>query len=163
MLSANRSMRCFRLAPIHAHQLLVSFLLPTTRKGRGPPENELHLCHAVAKHYSLNQCVHFLQRSLLGCHFPTKAPHFGPQGLDFIGLTAPQHHRLPPSLTLGSAPCHNNVASLGPRCTNRRFTEMLAAAYICPSEQYPSRRQQQLRLRADGRVGQSFRVHQPPL
>jgi hypothetical protein len=103
--------------------LLVSFLLPTTRKGRGPPENELHLCHAVAKHYSLNQCVHFLQRGLLGCHFPTKAPHFGPQGLDFIGLTAPQHHRLPPSLTLGSAPCHNNVASLGPRCTNRKLID----------------------------------------
>ena len=111
--SANRSMRCFRLAPIHAHQLLVSLLLPTTRKGRGPPKNELHLCHAVAKHHSLNQCVHFLQRGLLGCHFPTKVPHFGPQGLDFIGLTAPQHHRLPPSLTLRSAPCHNNVASLG--------------------------------------------------
>jgi hypothetical protein len=115
MLSANRSMRCFRRAPMHAHQFLLSLLLPTTRKGRGSPENELHLRLAVAKHHSLNQCVHFRQLGLLGRHFPTKVPHFGPQGLDFIGLTAPQHHRLPPSLTLRSAPCHNNAASPGLR------------------------------------------------
>jgi hypothetical protein len=39
----------------------------------------------------------------LGRHFPTKVPHFDPQGLDFIGLASPQHHhRLPPLLTLGS-------------------------------------------------------------
>jgi hypothetical protein len=45
-------MRCFRRAPNQAHQLLASVLLPTTRKGRGPPKNELHLGHAVAKrHY----------------------------------------------------------------------------------------------------------------
>jgi hypothetical protein len=75
--------------------LPLSLFLPTTRKGRGSPKNELHLRHAVAKHHSLNQRVHFLQLGLLGRHFPTKVPHFGPQGLDFIGLTAPQHHRLP--------------------------------------------------------------------
>jgi hypothetical protein len=98
---------------MHAHQFLLSLLLPTTRKGRGSPKNELHLRLAVAKHHSLNQRVHFLQLGLLGRHFPTKVPHFGPQGVDFIGLTAPQHHRLPPSLTLRSAPCHNNAASPG--------------------------------------------------
>src|SRR6516164_9061503 len=100
--SASRSMRCFRRAPIQAHQLLVSVLLPTTRKGRGPPKNELHLSHAVAKHHSLNQCVHFLQLGSLGRHFPTEGPHFGPKGLDFVGLTAPHHcrHRPPPSVTL---------------------------------------------------------------
>jgi hypothetical protein len=85
--------------------------LPTTRNGRGPPNNELHLCHAVAMHHSLNQCVYFLQRGLWGFPFPTKVPHFGLQGLDFSGLTAPQHHRLL-SLTLRLAACHNNAASL---------------------------------------------------
>ena len=36
--------------------------------------------------------------------------------LDFIGLAAPNNtHRLPPSLMLRSAPCHNNAASPGPR------------------------------------------------
>jgi hypothetical protein len=80
--------------------LPLSLLLPTTRKGTGSPKNELHLRHPVAKHHSLNQCVHFLQLGLLGRHFPTKVPHFGPQGVDFIGLTAPHHHRLPPSLML---------------------------------------------------------------
>jgi hypothetical protein len=93
--------------------LPLSLLLPTTRNGRGSPKNELHPRHAVAKHHSLNQRVHFLQLGLLGRHFPTKVPHFGPQGVDFIGLTTPQHHRLPPSLTLRSAPCHNNAASPG--------------------------------------------------
>jgi hypothetical protein len=122
MLSANRSMRCLRWAPIHAHQLPLSFLLPTTRKGRGSPKNELHLRHAVAKHHSLNQCVHFLQLGPLGRQIPTKVPHFGPQGVDFIGLTAPQHHRLPPSLTLRSAPCHNNAASPGLRYGRKSHT-----------------------------------------
>src|ERR1700741_4968353 len=36
--SANKSMRCFRRAPMHAHQLALSLLLPTTGKGRGSPE-----------------------------------------------------------------------------------------------------------------------------
>ena len=67
-------MRCFRRAPIQAHQLLASVFLATTRKGRGPPKNELHLGHAVAKHQSLNQRVHFLQVVPLGRHFPTKVP-----------------------------------------------------------------------------------------
>jgi hypothetical protein len=90
--------------------------LPATRKGSGSPKNELHLRHPVAKHHSLNQCVHFLQLGLLGRHFPTKVPHFGPQRLDFIGLAAPNNtHRLPPSLMLRSAPCHNNAAWAGPR------------------------------------------------
>jgi hypothetical protein len=70
----------------------------TTRKVRRPPKNELHLSRGVAKHHSLDQCVHFLQLGSLGRHLPAKAPHFGPQGLDFIGLTAP--HRQPPSVTL---------------------------------------------------------------
>jgi hypothetical protein len=90
-----------------------SILRTTTREVRRPPKNELHLRHAIAKHHSLNQRVHFLQRGLLGCHFPTKGPHFGPQGVDFIGLTAPQHHRAPPSLTLRSSDCYNNAASQG--------------------------------------------------
>jgi hypothetical protein len=96
--------------------------LSTPRKGRGS-KNELHLRPAVAKHHSLNQCVHFLQLGLLGRHFPTKVPHFGPQGVDFIGLTAPQHHRLPPSLTLRSARCHNNAASPGPKVWVRKSFE----------------------------------------
>jgi hypothetical protein len=95
--------------------LRLSLLLPTTRKGRGSPKNELHLRNPIAKHHSLNQCVHFLQLGLLGRHFPTKVPHFGSQGLDFIGLASPQDHHLPPLLTLRSALCHNNAASPGRR------------------------------------------------
>ena len=65
-------MRCFWRAPIQAHQLLVSLLLPTTRKRRGPPKNELHLGHAVAENHSLNQCVYFLQLGPLGRHLPIR-------------------------------------------------------------------------------------------
>jgi hypothetical protein len=66
-----------------------SLLLPTTRERRGPPKNELHLGHAVAKHHSVNQCVHFLQLGPLGRHFPTEVSHFGPQSLDLISLASP--------------------------------------------------------------------------
>jgi hypothetical protein len=93
--------------------LLLSLLLPAICKGRGPPKNKSHLRDAIAEHHSLNQCVHFVQLGLSGRHFPTKVPHFGPQGVDFIGLTAPQHHRLSPSLTLRSAHCHNIAAATG--------------------------------------------------
>jgi hypothetical protein len=93
--------------------LPLSLLLPTTRKGRGSPKNELHLRHAIAKRHSLNTSVSISANS--ACWAPTKVPHFGAQGVDFIGLTAPQHHRLPPSLTLCSARCHNNTASPGLR------------------------------------------------
>jgi hypothetical protein len=77
-----------------------SILLPTTRKGRGPPKDEPHLRHAVSLRHSLNQSVHLLQLGLSGRHFPPKVPYFGPQGRDLIGLTLPRHHRLPPSPTL---------------------------------------------------------------
>ena len=113
-----------------------SILRTTPRKVRRPPKNELHLGHAVAKDHSLNQCVHFLQLGSLGHHFPTKAPHFGPQGLDFIGLTAPQYHRPPPSLTVRSAPCHNNAASRGHGYGNRE-TSWYAKPRPNPNELIP--------------------------
>jgi hypothetical protein len=114
-LSVDRSARCFRRVWVQTHHLPQSILLPTTRKGRGPPKNEPHLRHTVSLRHSLNQSVHLLQPGPSHRHFPHEGSSLRPQGRDLIGQTLPHHHHLPPSPTLLRQRCHNNAVLAGLR------------------------------------------------